>query len=97
MVTTSNIKDVTGASLHMGKPGSNGPVIASLFAGPKKTGDFSGLLAQGSLSSTDLTGPLAGKSIDDLVKLINKGDVYVNVLTDSHPSGEIIGAVKKVS
>ena len=97
-ITVKNIKDVTAAHLHMGKKTSTeGPVIAALFLGPKKGGQFSGTLAQGTISDKDLQGPLAGKTVDDLVALINSGDVYVNVHTTKHPAGEIRGEVKEVS
>lgn len=91
-----NIENVTAAHLHMGKgTTAEGPVIAPLFTGPRKAGEFSGVLAQGTLTAKDLKGPLSGKSVDELVKMINSGDVYVNVHTEKHPEGEIRGQVKK--
>ena len=97
-ITVKNIKDVTAAHLHMGKRTSTeGPVVAALFLGPKKGGQFSGTLAQGSITDKDLQGPLAGKTVDDLVALIDSADVYVNVHTTKHPAGEIRGEVKEVS
>ena len=57
--------------------GKNGGPVAGLFAGPKKEGKFSGELAKGTITDKDLIGPLAGKTIGDLVKLIKDGGAYV--------------------
>lgn len=91
-----DIENVTAAHLHMGKRGTataEGPVIAPLYSGPEKTGKFSGLLAEGTITDKDLKGPLSGKSVRDLAKLMNEGNVFVNVHTAQHPAGEIRGEV----
>jgi hypothetical protein len=94
-LNVKDIKNVTAAHLHMGGKGSSeGPVIAPLFTGPKKAGEFSGLLAEGTISGKDLKGPLSGKSVQELAKMIEDGNVYVNVHTEKHPAGEIRGQVK---
>ena len=71
-----NIKDVTGAHIHSGKQGANGPVVAGLFNpsmnGPP-TGAINGLLTAGTLTSSELTGPVTGKTIDSLVNMIRSG------------------------
>ena len=93
-----DIENVTAAHLHTGKRTSiEGPVVASLFLGPKKSGEFSGTLAQGMITDKDLAGPLKGKKVDDLVRMMKDGDIYVNVHTDRHPAGEIRGQVKDIS
>ena len=68
--------------------------MAGLFAGPKKEGKFSGLLAKGTITDKDLIGPLAGKTVADLVAMIKDGGAYVNVHTDKYPDGEIRGQIK---
>jgi hypothetical protein len=59
-----NMEGVTGAHIHIGKQGENGPVVAALFnpsmSGPP-TGTVNGLLTAGTLTSSKLTGPLTGK------------------------------------
>ncbi len=89
-----DIENVTAAHIHKGKKGENGPPLAGLFAGPKKEGKFSGILAEGKITEKDLLGELQGKPLDELVKLIKSGDLYVNVHTDAHPDGEIRGQIK---
>ncbi len=89
-----NIEGVTAAHIHAGKKGEDGEAIAGLFAGPEKTGKFSGVLAKGTITDKDLVGPLAGKTIDDLVKMIKDGDAYVNVHTARVPNGELRGEIE---
>lgn len=93
-VNLKKIENVTAAHLHMGDAAAGeGPVVAPLYLGPRKAGQFSGMLAQGTITEKDLQGPLSGKSLDDLVAAINAGDIYVNVHTAKHPEGEIRGNV----
>ena len=47
------------------------------------TGPTNGILLQGSFTSNDLVGPLKGKQMSDLVKLINDGQAYANVHTQT--------------
>ncbi|HSQ78220.1 MAG TPA: CHRD domain-containing protein [Nitrospirota bacterium] len=88
------IENVTAAHIHTGKMGENGGPVAGLFAGPKKEGKFHGVLAKGTITDNDLVGPLAGKTIADLVAMIKDGSAYVNVHTDKYPDGEIRGQIK---
>jgi hypothetical protein len=91
-----NIKGVTGAHIHIGKQGENGPVVAGLFNpsmnGPP-TGAINGLLSAGTLTSSQLTGPLAGKKIDNLLIIVRGGGAYVNVHTTQNQNGEIRGQI----
>jgi len=91
-----NMNGVTGAHIHNGKQGENGPVVAGLFNpsmnGPT-TGPINGLLTAGTLTSSQLTGPLAGKTIDNLVSMIRSGDAYVNVHTTQNQNGEVRGQI----
>jgi hypothetical protein len=89
-----NIEDVTAAHIHAGKMGAEGGVAAGLFAGPKKEGKFSGELAKGTITDKNLVGPLAGKTVADLVTMIKEGGAYVNVHTAKNPKGEIRGQIK---
>jgi len=88
------MEDVTAAHIHTGKMGESGGVVVGLFAGPKKEGKFSGVLAKGTITDKSLVGPLAGKTIADLVTMIKDGGAYVNVHTAKNPKGEIRGQIK---
>jgi len=93
VIKVKNIENVTAAHIHAGKRVEIGKVVAGLFAGPKKEGKFSGELIEGTITRKDLTGPLAGKTIKDLIDLMKKGDAYVNVHTTTNPGGEIRGEI----
>ena len=93
-LTVKDMANVTAAHIHKGGKGTNGPPVANLFTGPKKTGAFNGTLSEGVLTANDLAGPLYGKTLDDLVTLIKTGEAYVNVHTDAYPAGEVRGQIK---
>jgi hypothetical protein len=45
----------------------------------------------GTITAANLTGPLAGRTISDLVAAIRAGDIYINLHTQAFPAGEIRG------
>ncbi len=53
-------------------------------------GRFDGILSEGTTAS-NLMGPLAGRSISDLLQKMEDGNAYVVVHTARHPLGEIRG------
>jgi len=59
-----------------------------------KKGKFSGVLAEGAIADKDLMGPLQGKTVEDLVHVIQAEQAYVNVHTETNPDGEIRGQIK---
>ena len=99
---------VTGAHIHKGSIGINGPVVATLktgntFAGASAStsgtdgGGSTSTSVSGTITSADLKGPLAGKQITDLIRLIEDGKAYVNVHTDQNSNGKIRGQLKSSS
>jgi hypothetical protein len=92
-LNVKNIENVTAAHIQAGKFGAQGKVVVGLFAGPKKEGKFSGELVKGTITHKNLVGPLAGKTIADLVTMMEKGNAYVNVHTTKYPKGEIRGQI----
>lgn len=106
-LTVANIRNPSAADLHLGAPIANGPVVARLFptrSASAKKGDYSGLLAEGTIDAADLVGPMTGSSIADLLAEIRDGNAYVNVHTDDgaephdtgpgdYPFGEIRGQI----
>lgn len=93
----ANIEDVFMAHIHMAAAGTNGPIVVWLYppAPPSQLipGRFDGVLAEGTITAADLTGPLTGMGLEDLVAAMMAGDTYVNVHTTLHPSGEIRGQI----
>ncbi|MGH8912735.1 MAG: CHRD domain-containing protein [Acidimicrobiia bacterium] len=87
----ANIEDVTMSHIHIGGAGVNGPVTVFLF-GPNLAGvDVNGVLAQGTITASDLIGPLAGQPLSALIEAMESGNAYVNVHTLDNPGGEIRG------
>jgi len=93
-VMVSDIENVTAAHIHLGKSGQNGPPVAPFDTKGKKTGTFSGTLAEGKITANQLMGSLKGKSVKDLIKEIEAGNAYVNVHTVKYPDGELRGQIK---
>jgi len=97
-VTVNGLNYATMAHLHLAEAGKNGPPVAWLYpsAPPPKEieGASNGILCEGKITASDLAGPLAGKTIADLVAAIHANDIYVNVHTRDHADGEIRGQVK---
>lgn len=79
-----NIHTFTTAYIYQGKPHENGHPIVKLSNGA------------GSITSSNLIGPMKGKQISDLVKLIEKGQTYVNVNSQKYKNGEIRGQLEVV-
>jgi hypothetical protein len=94
ILNVTMLTGVTVARVHVGKAGTTGGTILTVFPGPTKKGLFSGVLAQGSFDATKLTGTLKGKTIADFVALIKTAQMYVNVGTSKHPSGELRGQLQ---
>lgn len=89
-VNATGIRGVSMAHIHNAKAGENGDPVAMLQIkeanGP--------IVAEGNITSSDLMGSLAGKSISDLVAKMQSGETYVNVHTSANPNGEIRGQLE---
>jgi hypothetical protein len=89
----NGLTDPSVSTIYEGTPGASGAAVLTLFAGPAKTGKFSGSLAEGTIKDADLTGPLQGKTVGDLIALIKAGNAYVSVGNTSHQEA-IRGQIK---
>ena len=93
-VIVANIEDVTAAHIHLAPIGENGDIVAFLFNPEAPTeGRTNGVLAEGTITSADLVGPLEGATLSELIDEIEVGNTYVNVHTVEHPGGEIRGQI----
>ncbi len=107
----ANIHNVFQAHIHQGAFGSSGGVVVWLYpsttpgAGPTGGGRIQGVIADGTITSAQLVGPLAGQDLSALVDLIKNGLTYVNVHTSDgvpptntgpgdFPGGEIRGQIE---
>jgi hypothetical protein len=101
----ANIENVVAAHIHVGAVGVNGPVVVGLFTGSVGGGRIEGPIAEGVITAADLSGPLAGLTLGDLLVEMEAGNTYVNVHTNDgvpptntgpgdFPGGEIRGQIK---
>jgi len=81
-LTVSNITNPFMAHIHTGAKGVNGPVVLSLFNGPAASGLKNGTLIEGDATAAQLTGPLAGKKMADLLAEMDAGNTYSNIHTN---------------
>jgi hypothetical protein len=102
----ANLENPVAAHIHVGMSGQNGPVVAFLY-GPAVpgAGKTSGVIATGTITASDLVGPLAGAPLSSLIDAIESGNAYVNVHTNDGvmpvtnepgdiPGGEIRGQIR---
>jgi hypothetical protein len=112
-LVVANIENVFMAHIHQGPRGVAGPIVVWLYpstapgvTAPKGGGRIDGVIAEGTITAADLTGPLAGHPLSDLVTLLRTGGAYTNVHTDDgdlvlnegpgdFPGGEIRGQVRE--
>ena len=85
------------ATIYQGVEGESGTAVYTLFGGPAEEGDFSGVLSQGTIDETNLTGPLEGGTLGDLIALIKDGEAYVSVGTTDNPVDAIRGQISETT
>ena len=82
-LVVANINNVTAAHIHIGAVGVNGPVVVLLFGNaPAGGGPSNGVLAQGTFTAANLSGPLVGQPLSALLTEMQAGNTYVNVHTN---------------
>ena len=79
-----NLQNVTAAHIHLAPRGVNGPIVVPLAV------TVNGV-ASGTITEANLTGPLAGMTLVDLVVEMQQDRTYTNVHTVANPGGEIRG------
>lgn len=93
MLIAANIENITMAHIHIDNGALVGPIVVWLYprTPPLKLipGRFDGILAEGTITASDLVGIMAGMTIDHLVTKMNEGLAYVVIHTSQHPPGEI--------
>lgn len=86
--------DVQQVSIHQLQQGGGATGEAVLILSTEQLGDDDdGIIAMGNMTSQDLIGPMAGASMSQFFDEMEAGNLYVNVITDDHPEGEIRGNI----
>jgi hypothetical protein len=107
-LAVENLRNPSGADMHLGPDNANGPAVVKLFpvhGATARKGDFSGVLSEGTITAADLAGSMLGSPLADLIEQIRDGNTYVNVHTDDgtppantgpgdYHLGEIRGQIK---
>ena len=94
VLTVSQIDNPFMAHIHKAAKGVNGPIVQWLFPstavapGPTGIGLTNGVIAKGDFTAASFVGPLAGKTMADLLNAMRAGDTYVNVHTSSGVPGD---------
>jgi hypothetical protein len=89
---------ITAAHIHLGRTGQNGEVVANLCgAGSAPACTTQGVIATGTITASNLVGPLSGHPLSDLVVAMTASAAYTNVHTSTFPDGEIRGQVLLVA
>ena len=92
---TDKIKEV---HIDIGKPTEKkAEVVAELYKSETPSDQVLGNLCEGNINSKELKGPLHGKNTKELVRKIEKGEAYVDIVTEDKPKGKVRGKIKKLA
>lgn len=91
-LVVANVENVEESHIHKGPPDLNGNVVAYLFGPVRDPVSGTGLLASGRLTDDDMIWPLT--DVSEMANQMREANVYVNVHTTEHPSGEIRGQIR---
>ena len=92
-INITGITNVTGAHIHAGIKGQNGEPVVDLLKSGRQMQSDGGVIIKGKIADSDLQGPMAGKTLQDLRTAMKYKTVYVDVHTQTHPDGEIRGQI----
>jgi len=68
-----------------------------LYKSEIPSGEVIGSLTTGKIRPKDLKGSLQGKNTKELVRKIEKGEAYVDIMTEDKPKGKVRGKIKKLA
>jgi CHRD domain len=92
--------DVLAAHIHLGRPATNGGVIAFLCGGGSAPACPASGTVSGVINADDVIGPqeqgIEPGEFRELVRAINRNATYVNVHTEAFPTGEVRGNVIEI-
>ncbi|HZL23884.1 MAG TPA: CHRD domain-containing protein [Nitrososphaeraceae archaeon] len=92
---TDKIKEVR---IDIGKPvEKTAKVVAELYKSEIPSSEVMGNLCEGNINNKELKGPLKGKNTQELLKKIEKGEAYVDIVTEDEPDGKVRGKIKRLA
>src|ERR671910_15693 len=97
-VKTTDMSKIKEVHIYTGKPSEKGDVVADLYKSETPSGEvIMDNISEGKIKSKDLKGPLEGKSTQELIKKMEKGETYVDISTADKPKGKVRGRIKKLA
>jgi CHRD domain len=91
---TDKIKEI---HIHTVEPTERREVIAELYRSETPSKEvITDKIVEGQIRSHELKGPLSGKNTEDLIKKMEKGEIFVNISTEDKPKGKLRGKIKKL-
>lgn len=95
-IIVANVQtNITVSHLHLAPAGSNGGVVVDLLKisdfPPNTSAPVNGILAEGTITASNLSGALSGRPLSELISAIKAGNIYFNVHTTTFPGGELRG------
>lgn len=92
----ANTTGIIFAHLHQEILGENGPVVVTLIPPQPAAGLQNGVIITGMITKENLSGPLSGADLEDLLTAMKEGKIYVNIHTETNRGGELRGQVNVV-
>jgi len=97
-VKTTDMSKIKEVHISTGKPSEKGDVVADLYKSETPSGEvIMDNISEGKIKSKDLKGPLEGKSTQELIRKMEKGETYVDISTADKPTGKVRGKIKKLA
>lgn len=81
-------------SYAYGVKGENGAIFVHLLRPAHFENTTERMIISGNISTSDLQGPMQGKTFDDLQSLFKSLGAYIDIHTKDHPQGELRGTIK---
>lgn len=100
-VTAYNVPNVVMGHIHIGAPGTTGPVVLPLLPVGKPANGATTISLTGTATAADLVGPLKGQPLSALISQL-ASNAYINIHTSdgtktigpgNYPDGEIRGNI----
>lgn len=92
-IRVAGLENTTAVHISEGEETENGPILVTLFNSTEPISSIQGVLARGTITNSSLQGPMEGKSVKDLIELMNQNRTYININTTKFPQGELRGNI----